>query len=227
MTLTLYFHPLASFCWKALIALYENGTPFEPHIVDLGDETSAAAFKRIWPIGKFPVLRDDARDRTIPEASIIIEYLALHYPGRMQLVPSDADLAWQMRLSDRFYDQHVHQPMQKIVTDRIRPEGKQDPHGVDEARALLRVSLDMIDADMASKMASKMTSKMTSKTWAMGAAFTMADCAAAPALFYADKVMPFAATHPNAAAYLGRLMQRPSFARVLDEAQPYFKLFPA
>jgi glutathione S-transferase len=214
MSLRLYFHPLASFCWKPLIALYENDTPFEPHIVDLMDPASAAAFKKIWPIGKFPVLRDDARDLTVPESSIIIEYLAQHYPGRMQLLPSDPDLAWRTRVSDRFYDHYVHQPMQKIVTDRIRPEGKHDPHGVEEAKALLRTALGTVDEDMASR------------TWTMGDAFTMADCAAAPALFYADKVMPLGATHRNAEAYLRRLMQRPSFARVLEEAQPYFKMFP-
>jgi len=214
MALTLYYHPLASFCWKALIALYENDTPFEPHIVDLMDPAAAAAFRKIWPIGKFPVLRDDAQDRTVPESSIIIEYLDRHHPGRTRLVPADPDLAREVRLRDRFYDLYVHEPMQKIVTDRIRPKGMHDPHGVEQARALLQTSLGMIDRDMGSK------------TWAMGEPFTMADCAAAPALFYADKVMPFAATHPHAAAYLRRLTQRPSFARVLEEAQPYFKMFP-
>lgn len=214
MSLKLYYHPLASFCWKALIALYENDTPFTPHIVDLGDPTSRADFVRIWPIGKFPVLHDDARDRTIPESSIIIEYLAQYYPGRTQLVPLDADLARQVRFKDRFYDLYVHQPMQKIVTDRLRPAEKNDPHGVEEARALLQTSLGMIDKDMAAR------------TWAIGDAFTMADCAAAPALFYANKVMPFGETHRNAVALLNRLMQRPSFARVLEEAQPYFKMFP-
>jgi glutathione S-transferase len=124
MSLKLYFHPLASFCWKALIALYENDTPFEPHVVDLVNETSRAEFKKIWPIGKFPVLRDDARDVTVPESSIIIEYLSQHYPGRSQLVPTDADLARQTRLRDRFYDLYVHEPMQKIVGDRLRPPGK-------------------------------------------------------------------------------------------------------
>jgi glutathione S-transferase len=214
MSLKLYFHPLASFCWKALIALYENDTPFEPVIVDLMDQASAAAFKRIWPIGKFPVLRDEARGQTIPEATIIIEYLAKHCPGRTQLVPSELDLAWQTRLSDRVYDHYVNEPMSKIVTDKLRPEGKHDPHGVEEARALLRTALGLIDRDMASRR------------WAVGEIFTMADCAAAPALFYADKVMPFGETHEHAAAYLGRLMQRPSFARVLAEAQPYFEMFP-
>jgi glutathione S-transferase len=214
MSLKLYFHPLASFCWKVLIPLYENDTPFEGHIVDLADQASATAFKKIWPIGKFPVLRDEARGRTVPESSTIIEYLAQHYPGRTQLVPTDPDLARQSRFRDRFYDHYVHVPMQKIVTDRIRPEGRHDPHGVEEAKALLQTSLGMIDRDMATK------------AWAMGDAFSMADCAAAPALFYADKVMPFAETHRNAAAYLERLMQRPSFARILQEAQPYFGMFP-
>src|SRR5229473_1099674 len=100
MSLKLYFHPLSSFCQKVLVALYENDTPFEPHLVDLGDAAASAALKKMWPIGKFPVLRDDARDRTIPESSIIIEYLAQHYPGRTQLVPADMDLARQMRLRD-------------------------------------------------------------------------------------------------------------------------------
>jgi glutathione S-transferase len=214
MSLKLYFHPLASFCWKPLIALYENDTPFEPQIVDLMDRDSSAAFRRVWPIGKFPVLHDAAKERTIPESSTIIEYLAQHYPGRTQLVPTDPDVARQVRFTDRLYDLYVHQPMQKIVTDRIRPEGRHDPHGVEEARALLGTSLGMIDEEMASK------------AWAVGETFGMADCAAAPALFYADKVMPLADAHRNAAAYLQRLMQRPSFARVLEEAQPYFKMFP-
>src|SRR5262245_38217849 len=104
MALILYYHPLASFCWKVLIPLYENDTPVESRIVDLMDEASAAAFKRLWPIGKFPVLRDEARDATIPESSIITEYLDQHYPGRTRLVPADADLARQTRFRDRFYD---------------------------------------------------------------------------------------------------------------------------
>jgi len=160
------------------------------------------------------VLRDDARDRTVPESSIIVEYLAQHYPGRSQLVPADADLARQVRFRDRFFDLYVHEPMQKIVTDRLRPPGKNDLHGVEQAKTQLQTALGMIDKDMATK------------TWAMGDAFGMADCAAAPALFYADKLMPFGESHKNAAAYLRRLMQRPSFTRVLEEAQPYFKMFP-
>jgi glutathione S-transferase len=214
MALKLYFHPLSSFCQKVLVALYENETPFEPHIIDLLDETSRAAFKRIWPIGRFPVLRDEATGRTIPESSIIIEYLAQYYPGRIRLVPEDPELARETRLRDRFHDLYVNVPMQKIVTDRLRPAGRNDPHGVAEARALLGTAIRMIDEEMATKV------------WAMGDTFSMADCAAAPALFYADKVMPLENTHRHAAAYLARLMERPSFARVLREAQPYFELFP-
>jgi glutathione S-transferase len=214
MSLTLYFHPLSSFSQKALIALYENETPFERSIVDLADANSSAQFKKVWPIGKFPVLRDDARDRTVPESSIIIEYLAQHYPGRTQLVPADPELACQTRMRDRFYDLYVNVPMQKVVTDRLRPSGRNDLHGVEEAKTLLRTACGMIDREMATK------------TWAMGDAFSMADCAAAPSLFYANMVMPFGDTYKNAAAYLGRLMERPSFARALEEARPYFQFLP-
>ena len=214
MSLKLYFHPLSSFCQKALVALYENDTPFEPHIVDLADAKSSAAFKAIWPIGKFPVLRDEANDRTVPESSIIIEYLAQHYPGKTQLVPADAELARRMRLQDRFYDLYVNVPMQKVVTDKLRPSGKNDPHGVEAARTLLQTAYTMIEQEMATK------------TWATGDAFTMADCAAAPALFYANMLTPLGDVYPNAAAYLRRLMDRPSFARAIKEAQPYFALVP-
>jgi glutathione S-transferase len=214
MPLTLYFHPLSSFCMKALIALYENDTPFASQLVDLADATSSAQFRRLWPIARMPVLRDDARDRTIPESSIVIEYLAQHYPGPTRLVPADPNLALQTRLRDRFYDLYVQEPMQKIVGDRLRPAGSKDPFGVEQARTLLRTAYDLIERDMASR------------TWAIGEAFGMADCAAAPALFYANRVLPFEDSHAHAARYLGRLRERPSFARVIEEAQPYFALFP-
>src|ERR1700687_5396665 len=148
MSLKLYFHPLSSFCQKALIALYENDTPFEPHLVNLGDATSRAEFLKIWPIGKFPVIRDEAKNRTVPESSIIIEYLAQNYPGRTQLIPADADRAWQTRLSDRFYDLYVHEPMQKVVGDRLRPAASKDPFGVEQARARIQTSYGMIDREM-------------------------------------------------------------------------------
>jgi glutathione S-transferase len=214
MSLTLYFHPLSSFCWKTLIALYENDTPFKPQMVDLGNEAERAALLKLWPVGKFPVLRDDASDRTIPETSIIIEYLDDHYPGRTRFIPADEKLASQTRLRDRFYDLYVHLPMQKIVGDRLRPEGKKDPHGVEEALARLQSCYDMIDKDVGTR------------SWAMGEAFSIADCSAAPALFYACKVMPFGDNHKNLTAYLDRLIARPSFARVIREAEPYFAMFP-
>ncbi len=214
MSLTLYYHPLSSYCWKALIAFYESEAPFTPHVIDLGDEAAAAAFKEIWPIGRFPVLRDEKRNHLVPESSIIIEYLAQHYPGGSSLVPADANLARQARFHDRFFDNYVMTPVQKVVFDRIRPAGRKDPHGVEEARALLDTALGMVDA------------AMEKRTWAMGDAFTMADCAAAPSLYYADKIAPFSGKHENAARYLDRLKARPSFARVLKEAEPYAHFFP-
>jgi glutathione S-transferase len=214
MSLRLYFHPLSSYCHKVLIALYENDTRFEPVLVNLGDETERAALLKLWPVGKFPVLRDDERNVTVPESTVIIEYLDRHYPGATHLIPSEAEAARQTRLRDRFYDLHVHEPMQKIVGDRLRPEGRNDPHGVEEAKSRLKTSLGMIDSEMASR------------AWAMGEAFSLADCAAAPPLFYANEVMPFGDTHPNVAAYLKRLKARPSYARVLKEAEPYFAMFP-
>ena len=213
MSLTLHFHPLASYCHKALIALYENDTPFTANMVNLGDERERAALLKLWPIGKFPVLRDDATDRTVPESSIIIEYLDNHYPGRTRFIPLDEKQALQTRLRDRFYDLYVHEPMQKIVGNRMRPPGSKDPHGVEEARARLRTCYGLIDQEMARR------------TWAMGDSFGLADCAAAPALFYANEVLPFEG-HANLAAYFSRLKGRPSYARVLKEAEPYFAMFP-
>ena len=214
MSLTLYYHPLASFCWKALIALYENGVPFTPKMVDLGNPAERAALLKLWPIGKFPVLRDDVRDQTIPESSIIIEYLDRHYPGPTRLIPTSDELALQARLSDRFYDLYVHLPMQKIIGDRLRAEGSKDPHGVDEARAQLRTSYDMVEAQMAAG------------SWAIGEHFTIADCAALPPLFYGNMVEPFTASHGRLAAYFERLKARPSIARVMREAEPYFAMVP-
>src|SRR5262245_51778285 len=214
MTLKLYFHPLASFCHKALIALYESGTPFERVLVDPGDERSRAAFQAVWPMAKMPVLRDEARNRTVAESTIVIEYLDTFYPGPRRLLPADPDRAWQTRMWDRFYDHYIQEPMQKIVADRLRPSGKEDPFGVQQARALLHQAYAVIE------------STMEAKTWAIGEDFTLADCAAAPALFYANTVSPVPGEHKQLSAYLDRLMRRASFARVLEEAEPYFGLFP-
>jgi glutathione S-transferase len=214
MSLKLYYHPLSSFCQKVLIALYENATPFEPVFVDFANSESRKAFLEIWPIGKFPVLKDEARDHLVPESTTIIEYLAQHFPGAVKLVPDDPDVARQTRFRDRFFDLYVAVPMQKIVLDRLRAEGQHDPVGVDQARAQMKTALDLIDEAMAKK------------TWAMGETFTMADCAAAPALAYANRVMPFSDSHRHAGKYLQRLVSRPSFARALKEAEPYQKNFP-
>ncbi|SDN85781.1 glutathione S-transferase family protein [Afipia sp. GAS231] len=214
MSLTLHFHPLSSFCWKALIALYENDIPFTPNPVNLGDPAERAALLKLWGIGKFPVLRDDARGETVPESSVIIEYLDRHYRGPTRFIPDDFDQAWQTRLRDRFYDLYVHLPMQKIMGDRLRPDGNKDPHGVAEARAQLRTSYAMIEQQMAGG------------DWALGDEFGLADCAALPPLFYGNMVVPFGATLGHVSAYLDRLKARPSVARVLKEAEPYFHMVP-
>ncbi|WP_431016539.1 glutathione S-transferase family protein [Bradyrhizobium pachyrhizi] len=218
MSLTLHYHPLSSFCWKALIALYENGTPFTPNMVNLGDPAERAALLALSPIGRFPVLRDETRDETVPESSIVIEYLDRHYPGAARLIPEDPDLALQTRLRDRFLDLYVHLPMQKVVGDRLRPADSKDPHGVAEARAQLRTSYAILDQQL--------DPQRVHGGWMMGEHFSLADCAAAPTMFYGNKVEPFGDGHRHLAAYLERLMARPSFARVLKEAEPYFGMFP-
>lgn len=210
--LTLHYHPFSSYCQKALVALYENGTEFTPHLVDLGDPEARAALRALWPICRFPVLVDD--DRTIPESSCIIEHLGPAPSGAGRADPTDAGAALEVRLEDRFYDAYVHTPMQKIVGDALRPEGARDPHGVAEAEALLDLAYDMIEA------------RMADRTWACGEAFTLADCAAAPALFYGDWARPIGPDRPRVAAYRERLCARPSFARAIDEARPWRKYFP-
>lgn len=214
MSLILYFHPLASYCHKVLLALYENETAFEGRIVDLADQAASAEFFAVWPLGKMPVLRDSYRDRTVPETSIIIEYLDRHYPGLAPLMPGDPELRLQARLWDRFFDLYVSTPMAKIVTDRIRPGGQNDPFGVEEAKAMLQAAYSMIER------------QTTDNRWAIGDAFSIADCAAAPALFYAEAVLPFSQNHARVAAYFDRLSARPSFQRTIEAARPYFDLFP-
>ena len=214
MSLTLHFHPLSSFCWKALIALYENGIAFTPNLVDLGNPAARAALQKLWGIGKFPILSDHARGETVPESSIIIEYLDRHYRGITRFIPDEPGLALQTRLYDRFYDLYVHLPMQKIMIDRMRPADKRDPLGVEEARAQLRASYAMIERQMAKG------------GFAVGEDFGLADCAAAPSLFYGSMVVPFGEANSNLSAYFERLKARPSFARVMQEAEPYFQMVP-
>jgi glutathione S-transferase len=214
MTLALYLHPLASFCHKVLLALYENNTPFEARAVDLMNGEEHARYLNVWQVGKIPVLRDEAKNRTIPETSIIIEYLDQNYPGPVPLLPRDESSRLDARLWDRFFDLYVQVPMQKIVLDRLRPDNGHDPIGVAEARATLQTAYDMIETQLATR------------PWAIGPDFTLADCAAAPALFFAAIVEPFGSNHPHTRAYFERLIARPSMQRVLAEAQPYFPMFP-
>ena len=211
MSLTLWYHPFASFCMKALIALYECDAAFTPIVVDLGDEDSRNAFYALWPIGKFPVIRDETTGEMVPESTIIIDYLADRFPAA-GLIPADPRAAREVRMWDRFFDNYVHLQMQKIVADRLRPKPDRDPYGVAEARAQLHRAYDIFEKRLAGRQ------------WASGD-FSLADCAAAPALYYAWKVEPWA-DRPALTAYLDRLHARPSFARVLAEAEPYAHFFP-
>ena len=206
MSLTLWYHPLASYCWKVLIALYELDRPFETKLVDLGEPESRDAFFAKWPLGKMPVLEDG--DKVIPETSIIIEHVAR---GTSALIPSDPDAALDVRLWDRLFDGYVMAPMQKIVLDRIRPAESRDPFGVDEARTTLGSTYAVIEREYATRERRS---------------FTLADCAAAPALFYAEKVQPFTTEFPALAKYYAWLMARPSVVRTIAEAEPYFHFFP-
>lgn len=214
MTLTLFMHPLASFCHKVLIALYENETEFSAETVDLGNPESAAAHLARWPVGRIPVLHDTRGNRVVAETSIIIEYLEAHAPGATALLPSDDETRLEARLWDRFFYLYVSVPMQKIVTDRIRPETGRDPMGVAEARKTLDTAYGMVDGQVASRQ------------WAAGDSFTIADCAAAPALFFALIVHPAPGNLRHLHAYFERLLNRQSVTRTLDEARPYFRMFP-
>ncbi|MEH6417065.1 glutathione S-transferase family protein [Pseudomonas sp. CGJS7] len=214
MSLHLYSHPLASFCHKVLIALYEQGTPFQAHLVDLGNPDAKADFLDLWPVGKMPVLRDQARGRTVPETTVIVEYLHQHYPGPRALLPADQDACLQVRLWDRFFDLYVHTPMQKIVADHLRAPGEKDPRGVADARATLATAYAMIERQAGER------------GWICGEDFTLADCAAAPALFYAAIVAPLPPEHSRLTAYYDRLMDRPSVHRTQVEARPYFHMYP-
>ncbi|MGE0667686.1 MAG: glutathione S-transferase family protein [Sphingomonadales bacterium] len=211
MALIFHYHPLSSFCQTVLIALYENGAAFEPRMVNLGDPAERADYLKISPMGKIPALQDG--DRAVIETSIQIEYLESRHPGPHSLLPTDADQLLQARLWDRLFDLYVEVPMQKIVGDLLRPEGERDPRGVADARQGLRDAYPMIDR------------QVSGRTWAVGEDFTIADCAAAPGLFFASMLEPFTA-YPNLAAYFERLLARPSVDRALREAQPFFQYFP-
>lgn len=210
MALQLFAHPFSSYCQKVLIALYENDTPFEYRL--LSDPEVGAELSRLWPIAKFPLLVDG--NRPVMEASIIIEYLGLHYPGPVRLIPEDREAALEVRLMDRFFDNYVMAPQQRVVFDALRAEKDRDALGVQQARAMLETSYRWLD------------NVMRAREWAAGPQFSMADCVAAPALFYADWTHAIGPEFTHVHAYRRRLLARPSFSRAVDEARPYRAGFP-
>jgi glutathione S-transferase len=212
VALKLYAHPFSSYCQKVLIALYENDIKFDYGLIAPDRPEAMAELEAHWPLRRFPVLAD-GNDAVI-ESSIIIEYLQLRHPGPVRLIPQDAQAALDVRFLDRFFDLYVHTPTQKIVGDSLREPARRDAQGVTEARQSLDTAYGWLER------------KLAGRAWAAGAEFTLADCAAAPALFYADWVHPIPEQHPQLRAYRQRLLQRPSFARAVDEARPYRPLFP-
>jgi glutathione S-transferase len=212
MAVSLFAHPLSSYCQKVLTALYEHGTPFTYRQLSFEDSQTGAEFASLWPIQRMPLLRDG--DTSVMESTIIIEYLDLHHGGKTRLVPREPAAALEARFLDRVFDCYVMTPMQKIVFNAIRSADKRDPQGVDDARALMEKSYAWLEE------------KLKGRAWAAGAEFTLADCAAAPALFYADWVQEIGDRYPTLKAYRRKLLARPSFARAVDEGRPFRHLFP-
>lgn len=214
MTLRLFAHPLSSYCWKALIPLYETGAPFAFEMIQFGAEDGPIVeFMQRWPIGKMPLLRDDARDETVAESSVIIEYLDQHYPGAA-LIPADPAKALKARFWDRFCDQYVMTPQGRLVFEVLRPADAKDPFGVAEARAMLDKAYGFLERELAD-----------GRTWLAGDAYSLADVSASPSLFYAQRCHAWG-DRPALQAYYDRLEARPSFARVIEEAQPFMQYFP-
>ncbi|MCP1471385.1 glutathione S-transferase [Sphingobium sp. OAS761] len=210
MPLTLYSHPFSSYCQKVLIALWERDIPFRyRHLEEAGADAERLA---LWPLGQFPVLTDG--DRAIAESSVIIEYLDQHRPGRVRMVPEDPVVALEARFLDRFFDNHVMTPMQQPVNEALRPDATR----MDEVMGRTREALDTAYAWL--------EQRLSGRTWATGADFSIADCAAAPSLFYADWVHPIAPDFPTVRSYRARLLARPSVARAVDEGRPYRSYFP-
>ncbi|MBI3348203.1 MAG: glutathione S-transferase family protein [Burkholderiales bacterium] len=212
MALTLHYHPLSSYCWKLLIALAENGTPFEARVVNLGDPTARAAYAALWPTAKIPLLVDG--ERVVPETSIQIEYLDHHHPGAVRLLPGDFDAQLDVRLWDRVFDLHVMTPMQRFIGQQLRPEAERDAVTQTGAVNDLGLAYDLIE------------SRLGDGPWATGEAYSMADCAAAPALFYAAVVRPFSTEHTRLSAYFERLLARPSVWQAIVQARPFFQYYP-
>src|SRR5262245_26047000 len=197
----LYAHPFSSYCQKVLIAFYENNTPFEFRMLAPGDERVVAEHAALWPLKRMPVLVDE--DRTVVEATIIIEHLGLHHPGPVRLIPEDPGAALDVRMMDRVFDNYVMTPMQKVVLDSIRAADQRDAQGVADAGAMLDTAYRWLD------------DALRGREWAAGDGFSLADCAAAPALFYADWVRPIDGALSNVRGYRRRLLARPSFARAV------------
>lgn len=208
----LYSHPFSSYCQKVLTALYENGTDFDTRMLGPEDPSAYQDLCSMWPVKRFPILIDG--EKRVFESSIVIEYLDQHYPGPVKLIPDDADAALDVRMMDRFFDNYVSIPQQKVVFNAIRPEESRDPYGVQEARDMLDAAYGWLDQ------------RMADREWAAGGAFSLADCAAAPALFYADWTHRIGEQFAHVRAYRDRLLARPSFARAVDEARPYRSFFP-
>lgn len=213
--LTLHYHPLSSYCHKVLIALDVLDIPIDKRLLNLADPAERAAFLALWPVGKMPLLVDQGR--AIPETSVIIEHLQRHHakPGRRLIPQNDTDEALQVRLWDRVMDQYVMTPMQAFTADLLRPQDQRDPLGVAQARERLLSTYALIDQHL-----------QGSDHWLVGDAFSLADCAAAPALFYAVTYVPVPAEHARLAAYFERLMDHPAVARTIDQARPWFKFYP-
>jgi glutathione S-transferase len=212
MTIELYGHPFASFVWKPLIALYERDVPFTFRMVDPDHPGNQARIAALSPTGQFPALIDG--DREITQSNAVIEYLDLFHGDGRPMVPEDAHEALDARMMADVFDDYVHAPMQRIVGNALRHEDERDPRGVADAHALLDRCYDWLE------------SRLQAKAWATCGRFTIADCAAAPALFYADWVHPITERRHALAAYRARLLARPSVARVVDEARPYRSFFP-
>lgn len=208
----LYAHPFSSYCQKVLMALYANGTAFDMRMLAPDDPAATEKLEALWPLRRFPVLVDGGR--TILEATIIVEHLDLHHRGPVRLLPQDPEAALEARMMDRVFDNYIMTPMQKLVSDELRPEGDRDPYGVAEARGMLDKAYAWLDQ------------RMSGRIWAAGENFSLADCAAAPSLFYADWAHEIGPHHRHLRAYRSRLLAHPSFARAVDEARPYREYFP-
>jgi glutathione S-transferase len=212
MSLNLFAHPLSSYCQKVFIAFYENKTHFHLKMLSPDHPETGREFAELWPIQRMPLLRDG--DQTVVESTIIIEHLEIHHPGPVKLIPRDPKAALEVRFMDRVFDNYIQTHQQKVVFDILRPPEQRDPHGVAYARQQLETSYRWLDG------------RMEGREWAAGDSFSLADCAAAPALFYADWTQAIAPEFVHLKAYRQRLLARPSVARAVDEARPYRHMFP-